>query len=210
MKIPKQSLQRLPEYLNYLNTKKKEGLTHISSPMIASGLKLNDVQVRKDIALVSKGGKPKIGYQIDELISDIRYFLGYDNVNEAILIGAGRLGKALMSYEGFKEYGLNIVAAFDKDDSLVGTVFHNKQIFSIEKIPDLSRRLNIHIGIITVPTEEAQGMADLLVESGIKAIWNFAPIHLEVPDDIIVQNENMALSLAILSNHLTKRIKEFQ
>lgn len=206
--VSKQTLQRLPQYLNYLNTRKKEGVIHISATSIAAGLKLNEVQVRKDLALAASGGKPKVGYRIDELIADIRCFLGYDNVNEAILVGVGQLGKVLLSYYGFKEYGLEIVAAFDNDETLVGTVVNGKTIFGTDKIKDLCMRLNVHIGIITVPADNAQKAAGLLIESGIKAIWNFAPVHLNVPDNILVQNENMALSLSVLSKHLAEKMKK--
>lgn len=204
--VSKQTLQRLPLYLNYLKTRSKEGISNISAPIIADGLKLNEVQVRKDLALVSSGGRPKTGYRIDGLIADIKAFLGYDNVNEAILVGAGQLGKALLSYKGFGEYGLNIVAALDIDEELIGSVVNGKQILSIEKMKDLCKRLNVHMGIITVPAENAQQVCDMLIESGILAIWNFAPVHLNVPEHILVQNENIAASLAVLSKHLIEKM----
>lgn len=206
--VSKQTLQRLPLYLNYLKTRSKEGITNISAPIIADGLKLNEVQVRKDLALVSSGGRPKTGYKIDSLIADIKAFLGYDNVNEAILVGAGQLGKALLSYKGFDEYGLNIVAALDIDEELIGSVVNGKQILSIDKMKDLCKRLNVHMGIITVPAENAQQVCNMLIESGILAIWNFAPVHLNVPEHILVQNENIAASLAVLSKHLIEKMSK--
>ncbi|MGN0519384.1 MAG: redox-sensing transcriptional repressor Rex [Candidatus Fimenecus sp.] len=202
--ISKQALLRLPYYLNYLKLVQKEGTTVVSAPKIAAALALNEVQVRKDIALVSScAGKPKTGFQVDLLIHDLESFLGYDNVDEAVLIGAGQLGRSLLGYKGFADYGLHIVAAFDRDAALCDLRFDGEQrIFPLEKLEDLCRRLCVHIGIICVPSENAQEVCDRLVACGIRAIWNFAPTHLTVPDGVLLQNENMASSLAVLSAHL--------
>ncbi|ODM25719.1 redox-sensing transcriptional repressor Rex [Clostridium sp. Bc-iso-3] len=206
--ISKQTLLRLPSYLSYLKSLPEHGCENVSATMIASALGLNDVQVRKDLACVSKKGRPKLGYVTEELISDIESFLGYDDLNDAIIIGAGRLGGALLSYEGFNEYGLNIVAAFDVDESKIGTEICGKKVLDISKIKELCKRMKIRIGIITVPGHSAQKVCDILVDSGIFAIWNFAPVHLKVPDNILVQQENMAASLAVLSAHLAESIKK--
>lgn len=206
--ISKQTLLRLPSYLSYLKSLPEGDNEHVSATMIATALGLNDVQVRKDLACVSKKGRPKLGYVTGDLIKDIESFLGYDDLNDAIIVGAGRLGGALMSYEGFKEYGLNIVAAFDTDERVVGTEICGKKILPMDKIKDLCESLKIRIGIITVPAHAAQKVCDMLVESGIYAIWNFAPTHLKVPDNILVQQENMAASLAVLSAHLAEAIKK--
>ena len=202
--ISKQALLRLPYYLNYLKLLQKEGTTVVSAPKIAAALALNEVQVRKDIALVSScAGKPKTGFQVDLLIHDLESFLGYDNVDEAVLIGAGQLGRSLLGYKGFAGYGLQIVAAFDRDPTLFDLRFDGEQrIFPMEKLEDLCRRLRVHIGIICVPPKSAQDVCDRLVACGIRAVWNFAPAHLTVPDGVLLQNENMASSLAVLSAHL--------
>ena len=167
------------------------------------------VQVRKDLALVSDGGRPKIGYQRLGLVEDIEQFLGYDNTNDAVLIGAGKLGRALLGYSGFSEYGLNIVAAFDSDASVAGTDASGKPVLPLSALEDLCSRRKILIGILTVPAAAAQGVCDLLIRNGIKAIWNFAPTHLDVPPQILVQNENMATSLAVLSKHLSAQMKGY-
>lgn len=206
--ISKQALLRLPYYLNYLKLLQKEGTADVSAPKIAAALALNEVQVRKDIALVSScAGKPKTGFRVDLLIHDLESFLGYDNVDEAVLIGAGLLGRSLLGYKGFAEYGMKIVAAFDCDPSLCDLRFDGEQrIFPMEKLENLCRRLCVHIGIICVPSESAQAVCDRLVACGIRAIWNFAPTHLTVPDGVLLQNENIASSLAVLSAHLKQSI----
>ncbi|MDK2981457.1 MAG: redox-sensing transcriptional repressor [Chloroflexota bacterium] len=203
--ISKQTLQRLPFYLGYLKTLDKETAETISATTIAEALSLNHVQVRKDLASVCSLGRPKIGYVTQELIGEIEHFLGYDNAESAVIVGAGKLGKALLGYRGFEDYGLNIVAAFDMDERVVGSEENSKQIFPMNKLKNLCERMKIHIGIITVPAEHAQSVCDALVDSGILAIWNFAPVHLTVPEHILVQNENMASSLAVLSKHLSQK-----
>lgn len=202
-----QALKRMPYYLHYLKQLRSEGIEIIASPAIASDLSLNEVQVRKDFAAISTSkGKPKTGFIIQELIYNMELLLGYHNVKDAVLVGAGSLGKALLSYKGFEQLGMNIVTAFDSNEELIGTELNGKRILSSDKISSVSRRLNIHIGIITVPASQAQMVCDQLVAGGILAIWNFAPVHLMVPGDIMVQNENMAASLAILSKHLQDKI----
>ena len=204
--ISKQLLQRLPLYLNYLKSyADRDG--YISAPLIANAMKLNEVQVRKDLAAVSSsGGKPKTGFAAGQLIRDIETFLGYDNVDEAVIVGTGHLGSALLSYKGFDEYGLKILMGFESDEKLVGTDIAGKQVLHINRLADVCKRLKIHIGIITVPPASAQEVCDQMVAGGILAIWNFAPVHLNVPDHVIVQNQNMAASLVILSKHLSEKL----
>jgi len=201
------TLRRLPGYLGYLKTLPSLRVAHISATAVAEALGLNDVQVRKDLAAVSRvGGKPKVGYAVDSLIADIEHFLGYDNTENAVIVGAGNLGRALLSYEGFSRYGMDIVAAFDKSPAAVGQSFGGKRVFPLEKLPDLCARLKIRIGILTVPSGAAQEAADLLVQSGVIAIWNFAPVRLSVPEGIHVQNENLVSSLSVLSKHLSEML----
>lgn len=206
--ISKAVLKRLPVYLAYLKALPEDGQTHISATALAVALNMGEVQVRKDLSLVSNGGRPKIGYPRDVLIADIEEFLGYGNTNNAVLIGAGKLGKALLGYSGFAEYGLNIVAAFDTDETLVGQMKSGKNILPIAELGNFCKEQKIKIGIITVPAEYAQGVCNLLIDAGIAAIWNFAPKHLDVPTDILVQNENMAASLALLSKHLSEHMEQ--
>ena len=205
--ISKSVLKRLPGYLAYLKNMPENAPANISATALANALGMGEVQVRKDLAMVSDGGRPKIGYMRESLIDDIEQFLGYDNTTDAVLIGAGKLGQALMGYKGFDEYGLNVLAAFDVAPKMDRTE-EGKPIYPLEKLASFCRTHKVLMGIITVPAEAAQTVADQLIAGGIKAIWNFAPTHLDVPANILVQNENMATSLAVLSVHLQAQIKE--
>lgn len=205
--ISKSVLKRLPGYLAYLKTLDGEEHTYISATALANALGMGEVQVRKDLAMVSDGGRPKIGYPREMLIDDIEQFLGYDNTTDAVLIGAGKLGQALLGYNGFDEYGLNILAAFDTHPSADHTE-EGKPIFSTDRLESFCKEHKVLMGIITVPAAHAQEVCDRLIACGIKAIWTFAPTHLDVPENILVQYENMATSLAVLSMHLKAQIKE--
>ena len=204
--VSRNTLQRLPRYLNYL--KSLDPCGNVSSTEIAKALGLNDVQVRKDLSSVSSGGRPKVGYNVSALMSDLKEFLGYNATKGAIIVGAGNLGRALMSYRGFSEYGLTIIAGFDSNPALVGCKVDGKEILSLDSLGDYCRENGVEIGVITTPAPYAQEVSDLLVSAGIKAIWNFAPAHIYVPDGVLVQNENMASSLALLSKHLNEMLGE--
>lgn len=205
--IAQQTLVRLPYYVRSLTAMKAKGLTYVSAPMLAKELQLGEVQVRKDLSAVSVGGgKPKLGFSIEELLKGMRSMLGCDNGDDAVLVGAGDLGRALMDYKGFDDYGIKILAAFDKNRALAGLNLSGKPVYPMEKMAELCKRLQVHMGIIAVPPDAAQEVCDALVESGILAIWNFAPVKLSAPDWVLVQNENLAASLAILSNRLHQRL----
>lgn len=205
--ISKSVLKRLPVYLAYLKNLPQDTSPYISATAVANALGMGDVQVRKDLAMVSDGGRPKIGYCREELVDDIEQFLGYDNTNNCVLIGAGKLGLALLGYSGFDEYGLNIMAAFDIAPTSA-TTDGGKPIYSMDKLESFCRANKVCMGIITVPAAHAQQVCEQLIGAGIRAIWNFAPMHLDVPGHILVQNENMATSLAVLSMHLQAQMKE--
>ena len=198
--ISKATLNRLPSYLKYLYQLDKLNVATVSSTTIANGLNLNPVQVRKDIALVSSvAGKPKMGYVTKEIIADLEGFLGYNNTHDAILVGVGGLGKAFLGYGGFENYGLNIVAAFDNNEKIVNTKINGKPVYDVSRLQGIVERFNIKLGIITVPAYAAQEVADRMVAAGIKAIWNFASVHLNIPSNVALKNEDLASSLALLS-----------
>lgn len=200
--ISRLTLQRLPTYLSYLKGLPEDGPPNISAAAIAAALELGEVQVRKDLASVSDAGKPKIGYLISDLIQDLEHFLGSGVCNRTVLVGVGNLGLALLSYSGFAEYGLHIVAAFDVNTALVGSTVNQKPILPVEELPSFCREHGIQIGVLTVPAAAAQSCCSALVAGGVRAIWNFAPVHLQAPPGVLVQRENMASSLALLSYHL--------
>lgn len=205
--ISKSVLKRLPGYLAYLKSMPLGASPYISATALANALGMGEVQVRKDLAMVCDGGRPKIGYPREVLIDAIEQFLGYDNTTDAVLIGAGKLGRALLGYSGFSAYGLNILAAFDAVP-ISDRTEDGKPIYPMCELQTFCRTHKVLMGIIAVPGLCAQEVCDQLIECGIKAIWNFAPAHLEVPANILVQYEDMATSLALLSMHLQAQIKE--
>ena len=206
LKITPATLKRLPIYLRILKEKSKE--EYISSTTIAENLRISSIQVRKDLASISKvSGTSKKGFKISELIAQIEEFMGIEKSHIAVLVGAGKLGQALMGYTGFAAYGLNILAAFDAK-TFADRTEEGKPVYNIDHLVSYCKENNVLMGIIAVPADHAQDVCDQLVACGIKAIWNFAPTHLEVPSNILVQNENMATSLAVLSMHLQAQIKD--
>lgn len=196
------TLERLPRYLAYLKIRQKQGVQQISATIIAEDLRLTPVSVRKDLAAVCQAGRPKVGFPLDILIDDLERFLGCGNVRDAFLIGAGKLGRALLAHRQFGEYGLDILAAFDVSPRLVGQEVEGKPVFPLRKLPNLAQRMGVHVGILTVPAEAAQTACDILLEGGIRAIWNFTPTPLDVPATVVVRNENLAASFAVLSRDL--------
>lgn len=206
--VSKSTLKRLPIYLTYLKSLNSDDTEHISATAIANALSMGEVQVRKDLASISDSGKPKVGYLVTELISELETFLGYDNIKNAIIVGTGKLGKAFLDYEGFTEYGLNIIAGFDSNKEVVGTTKLGKPIYNISKLFEVCKTEKVKIGIITVPAKHAQSVCDMMIKSGIVAILNYAPVHLVVPDNVLVRYENIATSLAILAKALKGQIEE--
>lgn len=198
-----QTFHRMPQYLKTLYELRKEGREFVSSVTLAEMLNLTPSIVKKDLSQAKvQDGKPKVGYAVNDLIDDIENFLGYNNAKDAVLVGCGKLGQALLGYTGFADYGLNIVAGFDISDEVIGQKVHGKLILPTGKLEGAIKKLDIKIAILTVPQEHAQAMADALVKAGIRAIWNFTPAHISVPANIAVRNENMASSLAVLSAQL--------
>lgn len=206
--IPEPTLRRLPIYYQYLKKIQSEKKSeYISCTQIGNELNILPIQVRKDLEITDASGKPKLGYGVNDLLSNIEDFLGWNNTTEAYLVGVGNLGSALLGYQGFKDYGLNIIAAFDIDEDKSGKEIHGKMVFPVAKLYEMIKRMGIKIGILTVPAQSAQNMADTMVEAGIHAIWNFSPVKIMTPQNIIVQHENLASSLVVLSKKLTMSLK---
>ena len=184
-------ISRLTLYHSILTGLEEAGIDTVSSPQIAELLKIDDSQVRKDIKFLGKSGKTKVGYKVTEVRKLIEKTLGFEKTKDAFVVGAGNLGLALAKYDDFKYYGFNILALFDNDPIKIDITVNGKQVFHIAKLPDLTRRLNVEIAILTVPKNFAQDTADYLVASGIKYIWNFTPTVLKLPDNVQVWNENL-------------------
>ena len=207
--VPKSTLSRLPLYYSHINKLQQIGEKYVSAAAIAQSLNLNPVLVRKDLSGVSSvDGKPRTGFEIDTLLNDLCEYLGYNKVDEAILVGVGSLGRLILTNKEFSSMGLDITVGFDKDPNLVGLQIGSKYILPMEKMESYIKRTGVKIGIITVPADQAQSVCDQMVECGILAIWNFAFTLLNVPKGILVKNENLPSSLAVLSRQLAYKLNK--
>lgn len=203
--IPKATLGRIPIYIQYLRELPEDSGETISATKIARGLSLGEVQVRKDLAVVSGKGRPRVGYDRMKLIGDLEKHLGSESLTNAILVGVGKLGSALLDYGSFQEFGVKIIAGFDCNENILQTS-KNRLVLPMRDIESFCANNNVKIGIITVGQGSAQEVYDKLVSCGIRAIWNFAPCALNGLDGVIMKQENLALSLA----HLNSQIKNIK
>ena len=204
--ISKATLGRIPRYLNYLKGLSIDNVPYISATTISKELRLGEVQVRKDLAMVSGSGRPRVGYETEALIEQLEDCLGYNKLTYAVLVGAGRLGSALLQYGGFEHFGVKIKAAFDSNEQVIN-LDSETEILPMKHFDLYCKENNISLGIITVGEGSAQVVCDQMIKSGITAIWNFAPCKLQVPDSVLLQNENLALSLAHLRNQLSRSVE---
>jgi redox-sensing transcriptional repressor len=203
--IAEPTLRRLPKYLHLLKRMKNASTSYISSTTIAEELGLDSIQVRKDMAITGVVGKPKLGFEIDELIGAITHLLNWDNTTDAFLVGAGSLGSAILGYKNFDVHGLNIIAAFDNDPSKIGTVINGIEVLPIEKLEEMIESMKVQVGVITATPESAQRIAETMVKAGIKAIWNFAPTNLKLSKNVIIENTVLSYSLAVLTHKLKRK-----
>lgn len=199
------TVARLPHYYQLFKTLHERGRGYVSSERLAGLLGIAPSLVRKDLVGVAFG-VPKVGYEVPHSLRNIQEILGINNAKKALLVGAGSLGQALLAYRGFDEYGLRIVAAFDVDEAKVGRSIGRARVFPVSRLPGLIRRLQVKIGILTVPADQAQDVATMMVSSGIKAIWNFAPVALELPPEVIVRHENLGVGFALVSYELERTL----
>jgi len=196
------TLKRLPLYLPLLRQMKADGKDYASGTVVARKMGLDPIVVRKDLAITGAIGRPRLGFPLDDIISAIEAFLGWANTSDAFLVGIGALGMALLGYQGFEQQGIHIVGAFDNDLALIGKKIHGKPILDVASLPSLAKRMHIQIGILTVPASSAQSVADAMMKGNIRGIWNFTPAILDVPKHVILQREDLASSLAVLSHRL--------
>ena len=202
--VSKATLSRIPKYLDFLRGLSPDKFPYISATTISKELDLGEVLVRKDLAMVSGAGRPRLGYKTEELIEQLDECLGGNKVTLAVLVGAGKLGRALLQYDGFEDFGVKIAAAFDSNDRVINPD-SKTEILPVNQFEGFCKEHNISLGIITVGEGSAQAVCDQMVKSGISAIWNFAPCKLNVPEGVLLQNENLALSLAHLRTRLSHR-----
>ncbi|MFP3895580.1 MAG: redox-sensing transcriptional repressor Rex [Anaerolineales bacterium] len=203
--IPRPTLSRLPVYYRWLMRAIDEGKPVISSRQLGTSSGIPAAQVRKDLSYLGELGQAGVGYDTRKVAAVLCDFLGLGHEKEAVVLGAGNLGRALAGYPGFERYGLKIVALFDNDPSKIGRVIAGKSVFAMERLGDVVRRLEVGMGIVAVPAEQAQIVVNQMVEAGITVIWNFAPTHLHVPSFVLLENEDLAARLATISYHMTRR-----
>ena len=201
-KVSVQTIQRLPRYYQYISYLRKQGIRYVSSLKLSMQTYVEATQVRKDLTSIGHTGKPKVGYEISQLMNTIEEYLGLRTIEDAVLVGVGHLGTAIVQYAGFANYGLRIKAVFDADPVKIGTHIQGRVIQDVSDLNQYIKSNSIKIGIITLPAPGAQEITDLMVKSGIRAIWNFAPINLFAPEHVMIKNENLAFGLAILKYRL--------
>ncbi len=201
-KLP--TVRRLPTYLSLLRSLFLKGEQFVSSSYLAEKMHLEPILVRKDLELTRINGTPRIGYCIADLIKGIEDFLGWDETLDAFLVGVGQLGTSILGNRELMNFGLKIVAAFDKYPRRFGASVHGVPVFDSARLEELSKRIHVGMAILCVPSEEAQQVTDILVASGIKGIWNFTSENIVVPEDVITQKEDLASGLAVLSVKLTR------
>ncbi|HHT27959.1 MAG TPA: redox-sensing transcriptional repressor Rex [Firmicutes bacterium] len=214
VELPRPTLERLPVYHRVIAAAVEAGEDYISSAELGRRLQIDEAQVRRDLSIVWGKGKPGLGYEAAELLQCLEDVLGFNNLSDAVLVGAGRLGLALYHYPGFQTYGIDIVAVFDSDPAKIGTLLNpgdkyssdHQVVLPLDKLGDLIRRMRIQLGVVTVPADQAQGVVNIMVEAGIKAIWNFAPVTLVVPAGVMVRNEDLVVGLATLQYHLAQKM----
>ncbi|MGN0047824.1 MAG: redox-sensing transcriptional repressor Rex [Bacteroides sp.] len=202
VKVPEPTLRRLPWYLSNVKLLKQRGERFVSSTQISNEIGIDSSQIAKDLSYVHIAGRTRVGYEIDTLISVLENFLGFTHIHKAFLFGVGSLGGALLRDSGLAHFGLEIVAAFDVNPQLVGTTLNNIPIFHSDEFEQKREEYGVRIGVLTVPIEIAQQITDKMVQGGIRAVWNFTPFRIRVPEEIVVQNTSLYAHLAVMFNRL--------
>jgi redox-sensing transcriptional repressor len=197
--IPNPAVRRLSLYLRQLEAFQRLDRRTVSSRQLGESLNLTDAQVRKDLAYFGQFGHPGIGYRVEDLINHVRKILGTDRTWNVLLVGAGNLGRALLAYKGFQKKGFKLMAVFDSDPALAGRKHGPFIIQPMSELEETVRRENIRMGIITVPGDYAQKVADELVAAGLKGILNFAPASLNIPPTVSLAAVDLAVQLEQLS-----------
>ena len=208
LKISRPVMERLPVYLHYLKSL-SEKPEYISSTVIARALRLGEVQVRKDLGIVSGAGKPKVGYGTTELIRSLEEFLGYNSTLHAVIVGAGNLGRALIRNSMFEKRGVDILGMFDSDHAMAGTTVAGVTIYDLATLEDFCQRVPVDIAVLTLPKEDVPAVAERLVKCGVKGLWNYMGVELDYSrDDIIIENVHLGDSLMILNYEICRKMQE--
>ena len=202
--VPEPTLRRLPWYLAYAKLVQQAGELYLSSTQIASNIAVDASKVAKDLSYVQISGRTRVGYEVNELVNVLESFLGFTNSHKAFLFGVGSLGGALLHDNGLNQFGLEIVAGFDVKYELAGTSINRVPIHHIDHFRELQKQTQINIGVLTVPVDKAQETAEMMIDGGIQAIWNFTPFRIRVPENIIVQNTSIYAHLAVMFNRLNE------
>ena len=201
-KVPEPTLRRLPWYLSNIKLMKEKGEQYVSSTQISKEINIDASQIAKDLSYVNISGRTRVGYNIDALIEVLESFLGFTNMHKAFLFGVGSLGAALLRDSGLHHFGLEIVAAFDVNPELVGKDLNGIPIFHSDDFETKMKEYDVNIGVLTVPINIAQEIKNKMVDGGIKAVWNFTPFRIRVPENIVVQNTSLYAHLAVMFNRL--------
>ena len=201
-KVPEPTLRRLPWYLSNIKLMKEKGEQYVSSTQISKDINIDASQIAKDLSYVNISGRTRVGYNIDALIEVLESFLGFTNMHKAFLFGVGSLGAALLRDSGLHHFGLEIVAAFDVNPELVGKDLNGIPIYHSDDFEAKMKEYDVNIGVLTVPINIAQEITDKMVDGGIKAVWNFTPFRIRVPENIVVQNTSLYAHLAVMFNRL--------
>lgn len=201
-KVPEPTLRRLPWYLSNVKLMKERGEEYVSSTQISKEINIDASQIAKDLSYVDISGRTRVGYKVDTLIDVLEDFLGFTNMHKAFLFGVGSLGGALLRDSGLNHFGLEIVAAFDVNPELVGKDINNIPIFHTAEFENKMTEYDINIGVLTVPISIAQEITDKMIAGGIRAVWNFTPFRIRVPEHIVVQNTSLYAHLAVMFNRL--------
>lgn len=207
-KIPEPTLRRLPWYLSNAKLMREKGETYVSSTQISKEINIDASQIAKDLSFVNIAGRTRVGYEVNQLIDVLEDFLGFTNMHRAYLFGVGSLGGALLHDSGLSQFGLKIVGAFDVNPKLVGTEINGIPVYHSDEFEERMRIDSVNIGVLTVPIAIAQEITDKMVAGGLKAIWNFTPFRIRVPEDIVVQNTSLYAHLAVMFNRLNEALKK--
>ena len=202
IKLPEPSLRRLPWYLAYVKLLKDRGEEYVSSTQIAKEINVDASQIAKDLSFINISGKTRVGYEVNSLVDVLENFLGFTAVHKAFIFGVGSLGAALLQDSGLSQYGLKVVAGFDVRSDIIGKEVNGIPVFHISELSRKQKEYGAQIGILTVPVDKAQSTTEMMIEGGMKAVWNFTPYRIRVPKNIVIQNTSIYAHLAIMFNRL--------